>query len=171
LGTTRAVDRKSRFQRAAAIHSYRREPWKTPGRTAIYRYLRQRWRSTTKTGKTMIGPSEIAAAAGFDQDTTERALRALYREPYPEPGDIDYGGRYTFVGPPTGEALRVAGQWPTPENLLPRLIAALEAAGDDETIAEPERGKFKQAAAWLGSFASQVAISALGGAGVHMLSS
>ncbi|OBH34569.1 hypothetical protein A5692_12905 [Mycobacterium sp. E342] len=122
------------------------------------------------TGKTKIGPSEIAAKANLDPETTERALRALYREPYLEPASTDFGGHFVAVGPPTGDALRVAGQWPTPENLLERLVAALDAAGDDESFDEPERSKLKQAAAWLGSFASGVAVSALGGAGGHMLS-
>lgn len=124
-----------------------------------------------ETGRTMIGPGQIAARAGLDEEATSRALRALYREPYLEPAKRSFGGDFIAVGPPTGDALRVAGQWPTPENMLARLIAALEAAGnDDEHFEEPERSKFKQAAAWLGSFASGVAMSALGGAGGHMLS-
>jgi len=61
------------------------------------------------TGKTMIRPGEIAAKAGFDQETTERALRALYREPYLEPRTHSYSGGFIAVGPPTGDALRVAG--------------------------------------------------------------
>ncbi|MGB8207378.1 MAG: hypothetical protein WCF69_07150 [Mycobacterium sp.] len=122
------------------------------------------------TGRTMIGPREIAAKAGLDQEVTERAIRALYRQPYFEPGTNSFGGHYVGVGAPTGEALRVAGQWPTPENLLERLIAALEAAGDDETVAEPERSKLKQIALGLRGAAYQVAIGALSGAGGHMLS-
>jgi len=122
------------------------------------------------TGRTMIRPGDIAAKAGFDQETTERAIRALYREPYLEEGTSSWGGQYVAVGPPTGEALRVAGQWPTPENLLERLIAALDAAGDDENLAEPERSKLKQIALGLRGFAYHVAIGALGGAGGHMLS-
>ena len=75
-----------------------------------------------------------------------------------------------MVGPPTGKALRVAGAWPSPENLLERLIAALESAADDEMRAPDERSKLKQAAAWLASFGSQIAISALGGAARNVLS-
>jgi hypothetical protein len=74
-----------------------------------------------------------------------------------------------MVGAPTSDAYRVAGKWPTPENLLQRLIDAFEAAGDDETIAPPERSKFKQTALWLGDAPAKVAISALGGAGGHTL--
>jgi hypothetical protein len=123
-----------------------------------------------ETGRPSIRTSEIAAAVGFDKDTTRRALNALYTQPYLKEGTTAFGGDRIFVGAPTGDALRVAGQWPTPENLLDRLIAALEAAGEDESRDEPERSKFKQAALWLGSFGSQVAIGALGGAGGHMLS-
>jgi hypothetical protein len=123
------------------------------------------------TGKTMIRPGEIARRVGFDEETTERALRALYRQPFFEPATQSFGGHYVAVGPPTGEALRVAGQWPTPENLLERLITAVEAAGDDETVAEPERSKLKQIALGLRGAAYQVAIGALSGAGGHMLSS
>jgi hypothetical protein len=111
------------------------------------------------TGKTVISPGEIAAKAGFDQETTERAIRALYRQPYLEPGHISWSGHTDAVGPPTGEALRVAGQWPTAENMLERLIAALEAAGDDETVAEPERSKLKQIALGLRGAAYQVTSS------------
>jgi hypothetical protein len=77
---------------------------------------------------------------------------------------------YLAVGAPTSNALRGAGAWPTPENLLERLITALEQAGDDQTRPDEERSKLQSAAAWLGSFASQVAIGALGGAGGTMLS-
>jgi hypothetical protein len=119
-----------------------------------------------------VRASAIAQAAGIDEETTQRALRFLFRQPYfEEKGSLRGDDQYVFVGPPTGEALRVAGAWPTPEGLLDRLIAAFEAAGEDDNRDEPERSKFKQAAAWLGSAASQVAISALGGAGGHMLSS
>lgn len=123
-----------------------------------------------ETGRTMIRPGQIAARAELDEETTTRALRALYREPYLEPATESFGGHFVAVGPPTGNALRVAGQWPTPENLLERLIAALEVAGEDETVAEPERSKLKQIALGLRGAAYQVAIGALSGAGGHMLS-
>ena len=75
-----------------------------------------------------------------------------------------------MVGPPTGDALRVAGAWPSRENLLERLITALESAADDELREPDERNKLKQAATWLASFGSQIAISALGGAAGNVLS-
>lgn len=114
--------------------------------------------------------AELGAACGLDKDTVQRALRALYREPFFEEGVTSWGGGILAVGPPTSAALRVAGQWPSPEVQLDRLIAALQAAATDEERPEEERGRFKQAALWLGGTASQVAITALGGAGGHLLS-
>lgn len=110
-------------------------------------------------------PSALEKATGFDHDTVQRALRLLYREPYFEKGTTASGGEIIFVGPPTGAALRVAGQWPSPEAQLERLIAALEAAAEDEARPEQERSRFREVALWLGGAASQVAIGALGGAG------
>jgi hypothetical protein len=117
-----------------------------------------------------VRASDVERALGLDRDTVQRALRALYTAPYFEEGTATASGDYVFVGPPTGDAYRVAGKWPTPENMLERLIAALEAAGDDETVAEPERSKLKQIALGLRGAAYQVAIGALSGAGGHMLS-
>jgi hypothetical protein len=125
-----------------------------------------------KADRANIRVSDIERALNFDRETTQQALQFLYTEPYfKEEGSVSGQTAYVFIGPPTGDALRMAGVWPTPENLLERLIATLNAAGDDESFDVPERSKFKQAAVWLGSFASGVAISALGGAGGHMLSS
>ena len=70
---------------------------------------------------------------------------------------------------PAQEIQSFCGVNPT-QNLLERLIAALDAAGDDENLAEPERSKLKQIALGLRGFAYHVAIGALGGAGGHMLS-
>ncbi|MDV3215254.1 LexA family transcriptional regulator [Mycobacterium avium] len=115
--------------------------------------------------------AELGAATGFDNDTVQRALRALYREPYFEKGMDTWGGGILAVGPPTSAALRVAGQWPTPEAQLDHLVAALLAAADDEERPEEERGRFKQAALWLGGTASKIAIGALSGAGGTWLTS
>jgi hypothetical protein len=114
--------------------------------------------------------AELGKACGFDQDTVQRALRALYREPYFEKGMDTWGGGMLAVGAPTAAALRVAGQWPSPEVQLGRLIDALQVAADDDSRPDEERGRFKQAALWLGGAASQIAIGALGGAGGNILS-
>lgn len=54
--------------------------------------------------------AELEAACGFDKDTVQRALRALYREPFFEEGMTAWGGDILAVGAPIGAALRVAGQ-------------------------------------------------------------
>ncbi|WP_237158298.1 hypothetical protein [Mycobacteroides franklinii] len=100
-----------------------------------------------------------------------RAIRALDTDPsYFDEVTGSFGGQIVGVGRPTSAALRVAGAWPSPEGLLERLVQALEAAADDQDRDPDEQGKLRNAATWLGSFASQVAISALGGAGGNFMS-
>lgn len=119
-----------------------------------------------------VRANDIERALGFDSETVQRALRALYTEPYfREGGATAWGGHRVFVGDPTSDAYRIAGKWPTPENLLERLVAALEAASEDDEVPESQRGKAKQAALWLGDTLSKIAIGALGGAGGNILSS
>lgn len=113
--------------------------------------------------------TEIERECGFDHDTVQRALRALYREPYFEKGTEAFGGEIIFIGAPTSAALRVAGQWPSPEAQLERMIAALEAAADDDSRQPEERSRFKQLALSLRGAAYQVAIGALGGAGGNLM--
>lgn len=72
---------------------------------------------------------DIAATAQLDPDTVQRALRALSTEPFFGKGQETANGDILWVGKPTGQALRVSGQWPSPETLLDRLIVALDAAG------------------------------------------
>jgi hypothetical protein len=117
-----------------------------------------------------IRVSDIQRAVGFDKDDIQRALRALHREPYfDEEGSSEGQTGFTFVGAPTGEALRVAGQWPTPESMVERLIAAFEAAANDEDLDEPDRTRAQKIRDGLLSGGSKIAIAALGGAGGHML--
>lgn len=113
--------------------------------------------------------SAIEQATGFDKETVQRALRALYRQPYFEEATGSFGGEIILVGEPTGEALRVAGQWPSPEAQLQKLIAAFEAAAEDEARPEEERSRAKQAGLWLAGALSQIAIGALGGAGGNLM--
>jgi hypothetical protein len=124
-----------------------------------------------ETGHYLTRASAIEAATGLDADTVQRALRRLNTQPsfFEKVTEVS-GGTIIMVGPPTGNALRVAGAWPSPEQLLDRLIAALDSAANDDEREPAERSKFKQAAAYLGSFASHVAIGALGGAGGNLLS-
>jgi hypothetical protein len=94
----------------------------------------------SQTGQTRIGVEQIQQETGFDKPTTQLALQMLYQEPFFDEGDMrGHSGNYIAVGPPTGAALRVAGAWPTPENMVEHLIAAFEAAANDETLDEPER--------------------------------
>ena len=123
------------------------------------------------TGAAIIRAFDVEQATGFDKETTQRALRALNTQPYFQPGIGSSGGEILSVGPPTGDALRLAGAWPSPEGLVDRLITAFEAAAEDEDRAEPERGKLKQLALGLRGAAYQVAIGALGGASGNILSS
>ncbi|OBF15094.1 hypothetical protein A5725_05365 [Mycobacterium kubicae] len=113
--------------------------------------------------------AELGAACGFDKDTVQRALRALYREPFFEKGMTAWGGEILAVGPPTSAALRVAGQWPSPEVQLQRLIAAFEGVAADDTRPEEERSRAKKIGLWLTGAFQQVAIGALSGAGGNLL--
>lgn len=106
---------------------------------------------------------------GFDQDTVQRALRALYSEPFFAKGVESSGNQIIIVGEPTSAALRFAGQWPSPEAQLERLVAALQAAADDEDRPEEERSKLKQAILTLRGAAWQVALGALSGAGGNLM--
>lgn len=111
----------------------------------------------------------IERATGFDADTVQRALRTLYTEPYFRETSTASGGHRILVGAPTSAALRAVGQWPTPEGLLDRLLAAFEAAADDEARPDEERSRFKKAAAAFGGVVSQVAINTFGSAGGNLL--
>lgn len=114
--------------------------------------------------------SAVVRRTGFAEETVQRSLRSLYREPYFEPVSRASGGTYIMVGAPTAKALRIAGQWPSPEGQLDRLIQAIESAADDESRGEDERGRFRQIAAALRGAAYQIAIGALGGAGGNLMS-
>lgn len=113
---------------------------------------------------------DIATAANLDIDTVQRALRKLCAQPFFAEGQETANGDILWVGKPTGEAIRVAGHWPSPEALLDRLITALETAGEDEARVPDERSKLKQVAVGLRTAAAQIAIGALGGAGGNLLS-
>lgn len=113
--------------------------------------------------------TDIEARTGFDEETVQRALRALYTEPYFEEGRDSGNGGIIWVGAPTSAALRVAGQWPTPENQVERLIAAFQAVAADESRPEEERSRATKIGLWLTGALQQVAIGALGGAGGNLI--
>ena len=127
-------------------------------------------RHLEESGTYLTRASAIERRTRLGEDDVQRALRRLNSQPsFFEKVDAS-GGLVIMVGPPTADALRVAGAWPSPENQLRRLISALEEAAEDGARAPEERSKFRQAASYLGSFATQVAIGALGGAGGNVIS-
>jgi len=119
-----------------------------------------------------IDAGEIVRRTGLDA-AVQRALRALYKHPYLErdSGMSDGSGRVLYAGEPTGDSLRAAENWPSPQGIIDRLVAALEAAAEDELREPEERSLFKKAALTLGGAAHQVALGALGGAGGNIISS
>ena len=121
-----------------------------------------------QTGKSLIKVGELSKATGFDEDTVQRAARALNREPFFELKGEFFGGGFLGVGPPSGDALRTAGQWPTPEAQLERLIAAIEQSADDD-MPEEEQTRRRRTAAFLRTSAYQLALNALGGAGGNLI--
>lgn len=113
--------------------------------------------------------SDVARKVDFDEPTVQRALRALYTEPFFEKGMGSSQKQLIFVGKPTSAALRIAGQWPTPETQLDRLIVAFETVAADESRPEEERSRAEKVGLWLTGALSQVAIGALGGAGGNLM--
>ena len=75
-----------------------------------------------------------------------------------------------FVGKPTSAALRVAGQLPTADNMVDSLIAAFEAAANDDSLDEATRTRAQKIWDSLLSGGSKIAIAALGSGGGHFLS-
>jgi hypothetical protein len=113
-----------------------------------------------------VAPSDIAARLRIDEETVQRSLDAL--SPY-FVGGLRGDDKVASTGRPTSEARRAVGAWPSPEAQLERLIAALEAAENDESLDEEERSRFNQIVLTLRGAAWKVAIGALGGAGGHLL--
>lgn len=111
----------------------------------------------------------VAERVGFDVATVERALRALYTEPYFAKPMGTAQKEFITVGAPTSAALRIAGQWPTPEGQLDRLVAAFAAVAADEERPDEERSRAKSIGLWLTGTLSQVAIQALGSAGGNLM--
>lgn len=100
---------------------------------------------------------EIATALEMDAVVVLRSLRALERS-----GLVDLRlvmpathGRVTQI---SGPARQLVGQWPTEEQALDRIIAALLAIADASED-EDERSKAQRFAAWLRTSASTVGVS------------
>jgi hypothetical protein len=111
-----------------------------------------------------IEPWEIARRTGLDKETVRKALRTLNLQPYFEDAQVVGSGDIWMVGAPTADALRIVGQWPSPEVLLNRLIAELQQAAERDDLPEEERSKLKRTAIFLRTSAWQIALNALGSA-------
>src|SRR5882757_7489349 len=97
-----------------------------------------------ESGSYLTRASAIERRTGLEEEV-QRALRGLNSQPSFFEKVVDASrGQIIMVGPPNGDALRVAGAWPSPENQLRRLISALEGAADDDARAPEERSKFRQ---------------------------
>ncbi|MCV7286718.1 hypothetical protein H7J87_15425 [Mycolicibacterium wolinskyi] len=118
-----------------------------------------------------VSARDIEHRTGFDEDSVQRALRRLNTRPSLLDDVTDTAqGIIVDVGAPTRAALQVSGAWPSPENLLDRLVGALHDAADDADRPDDQRSKLKQLALGFKSIGYQVAIGALGGAGGNLLS-
>jgi hypothetical protein len=121
-----------------------------------------------------IEPGDIARRTGLNRGDVQRAVRALYKHPYLDQhsgGMMNANGDIMYVGEPTGDGFRAAENWPSPEGIVGRLVAALEQAAEDETRPQEERSRLKMAALTIGGAAYQVALGVLGNAGGNFLSS
>ena len=115
-------------------------------------------------GSDLINAWEVRQRSGLDEAQVQAALRALIDVRYLAESSAILGGHVDAVGSPTAAARAAAGAWPSPDGLVERLIAALDAAGDDPSRTEEERSWLKRAATSIGSFGRAAAIAALGGA-------
>lgn len=90
--------------------------------------------------------SQVAEASGYTKDEVARALNALDGE-YATVRKAMSGGDPGpwIVLEVTPAARRAVGQWPTPENVADRLLAALEQAAD-QTVDEEQRSRLRRAA-------------------------
>lgn len=110
-------------------------------------------------GKQTLTIEQLVEGTGLDEADVKRALRSLYEAspPYIEGitvAQMAYPIRLTNV---TERARREAGQWPTPEALVSRMVAALNEAADAEL--DPERkSKLKSAALALGGVGRDLAV-------------
>ena len=99
---------------------------------------------------------DLCEATGLDNDSVHRALAALQGEYLAyERGGGD--GRFTHVKSVTAQARRIVGQWPTPEALVDRLVAALDKAAEQEPNDE-RRSKLRTVSAALGGAVRDVAV-------------
>ncbi len=120
-------------------------------------------------GHYLISPHHIAAHTNMDETEVRRALAALAGEKPPffefeDTTDFDSGMReIDAVRNPSGHARRAIGAWPTAEALAREIVAALEAAAEEEPD-EEKRENLKQTARFLGGTGWQVLLGVAGNA-------
>lgn len=109
----------------------------------------------------LLHPSRLHQATGLTEKEIQRSLRALERGGYLTLLRMA-NGEAVLVRGLSGEAYRAVGVWPSPDQLVDRVVAALEAraaeSGDDQ-----ERGRLGQAAQTLASVGRDVLVQVLSG--------
>jgi hypothetical protein len=105
----------------------------------------------------------IRQELGFTPDELLAGLRAL-RSADPPYVDVQLMGGWTrehagggFVEEVSERARRELGQWPSPENLVDQLAAALARAAEEEPAAE-RKGRLAQAAEVVSGMARDIAV-------------
>lgn len=110
-------------------------------------------------GEQYFSTDEVAEALNFTPEEVERAARALKRRGLVE--DEGSGMGRTAFSDVAGEAYFMTGLHPDGDEVLDRLISALEHAAEQAKDPE-ERGRLRRAAEALGSVTRDVAVNIVG---------
>lgn len=99
----------------------------------------------------LIKVDQIEDRTGFDQSTVQRALKALAGEhpPFFTKTEGSLQLPYIFVAGVTGHARRTVGAWPSPENMVDRLVEQMRLAAE-ESEDEETSNRLRRTAAWFG---------------------
>jgi hypothetical protein len=115
-------------------------------------------------GTWVVQPEAIAARTALAIETVKIALWALAKEhpPFFEYSDLTtYGADLPEIGvirDPTGHARRTVGTWPSPEDRVTQMIAALQAAAEREP--DPKKKSFlRKTVEYLSSLPRDVALA------------
>lgn len=102
--------------------------------------------------------ADIREEIGLDEVQMRAGLRALETA---SPPYLEVEGYAEIVKTISERARRELGSWPSAPAVVDELIAALEAAADDEPE-EQRKGRLRSIAEGLGGFARDVAVQAVG---------
>ena len=123
-----------------------------PVLTAVVELYEERFPSTSS-----LGRLEVAERTGLAHDDVDRAIVALVEAGYlawvPNRGD-DRVASWRITGI-SGSARRLVGQWPSAEELVREIVAALNVAAESEPD-EAMRSKLKAVAGGISSFAKDI---------------